>query len=79
VELGDRISVFSYPGGAFNEATRTCLRELGVEYAFAASGGYARFNASWDAHEIPRTSIAGAMTLEQFRSTVTLPRLFARR
>jgi peptidoglycan/xylan/chitin deacetylase (PgdA/CDA1 family) len=76
-ELGTRMSAFSYPRGAFNGATRTCLREVGVEYAFAASGGYSRFNASWDAYEIPR--IGGDMTLEHFRSTVTLPRVFARR
>jgi peptidoglycan/xylan/chitin deacetylase (PgdA/CDA1 family) len=77
-ELGDGMSVFSYPGGAFNEVTRGCLQGLGVQYAFRARGGYSPFDRSWDAYGIRRTSIEGSMTLDRFRSTVTLPQLFAR-
>jgi peptidoglycan/xylan/chitin deacetylase (PgdA/CDA1 family) len=77
-ELGHPMTVFSYPGGVFNEATHACLRELGVEYGFTASGGYSRFDGNWNSYSIRRTSVDTTMTLGHFRSTATLPQLFAR-
>lgn len=79
-ELGEPMRYFSYPVGgvrAFNDDTRECLRECGVEYAFSYYGGYRRTD-DWDNYDIRRVPIETCMTRDWFRAIVQLPRLFSR-
>ncbi len=79
-ELGDPMRLFSYPVGsrhAFNDDTRACLNDAGVELAFSFYGGYRRFN-DWDPYDIPRAIVTTSTTLPIFRATATLPQVFAR-
>ena len=78
-ELGTPMRCFSYPvgnPGAFDQTTRDCLREAGVEHAFSYYGGYARYDR-WDACDIPRVAVETELDTDWFRSLVTLPQLFA--
>ncbi|MGB5851847.1 MAG: polysaccharide deacetylase family protein [Rhodanobacter sp.] len=78
-ELGTPMRCFSYPvgnPGAFDQTTRDCLREAGVEHAFSYYGGYAGFD-HWDAYDIPRVAVETELDTDWFRCLVTLPRLFA--
>jgi peptidoglycan/xylan/chitin deacetylase (PgdA/CDA1 family) len=76
-EVGERMTVFAYPAGDFDEVTRSCLTDEGVEFAFGHAGGYRPFG-SWDPHDIRRTSISPRIDLRRLRGTLALPRLFAR-
>ena len=77
-ETGDPMHYFSYPVGgrqSFNAATRECLREAGVRYAFSYYGGVGRFDR-WDDYDVPRVPIETDVTRNRFRSIVQLPQVF---
>ncbi len=79
-ELGEPMRYFSYPVGnprAFNEDTRACLREAGVQYAFSYYGGYRRFS-DWDDLDIRRIAVETDVDRDTFRALVKLPQVFAR-
>jgi peptidoglycan/xylan/chitin deacetylase (PgdA/CDA1 family) len=79
-EIGERVTLFSYPVGtpdAFGEETRRCVRQAGIEAAFALAGGYARRGRA-DPLAIPRTSIHHSMSDAQVQARVALPRVYAR-
>lgn len=79
-ELGEPMRWFSYPVGgihAFNEATRRCLVECQVEYAFSYYGGVRTF-ADWDSYDVRRLAIEPEIGSDLFRATVLLPQVFAR-
>lgn len=78
-ELGESMRYFSYPVGgrdAFDAATRDCLRQAGVEYAFSYYGGYRRFD-DWDDYDVQRVPIETYLTPDWFRSIISLPQFFA--
>lgn len=78
-ELGQPMTCFSYPVGhpsAFDEVTRSALRETGADYAFSYYGGYRRFDA-WDSLDIRRVAIETEIDQPWFRSIVSLPQVFA--
>ena len=78
-ELGEPMRFFSYPVGgpeAFDEITRQCLREAGVQYAFSYYDGYRRY-ADWDDYDIRRVRMEVDLTPDRFRSIVDLPQWFA--
>lgn len=80
-ELGAPVIAFSYPVGwpdCFDRASRTCVREEGIPFAFSNYGGYRRFDAEWDPHDMLRSSVAARMSPARFRAMATLPRTFAR-
>ncbi|MBV8610095.1 MAG: polysaccharide deacetylase family protein [Singulisphaera sp.] len=71
---------FSYPNGGpgdFNDDTRSCLADHGVEFAFSYYGGFRRFD-DWDPYDIRRVGVEKEMTLDQFRAVTTLPQVFSR-
>jgi peptidoglycan/xylan/chitin deacetylase (PgdA/CDA1 family) len=79
-ELGEPMRWFSYPVGrleAFNEATRRCLVECGVELAFSYYGGIRTFE-DWDRHDVRRMAIESETGFDSFRAMVLLPRVFGR-
>jgi len=79
-ELGTQMFSFSYPVGGrdcFNEDTRQCLRDAGVQFAFSYYSGYCRFNG-WDQYDLPRVAIESYVTRNWFRSIVSLPQVFCR-
>jgi len=78
-ELSQRMRWFSYPRGkpdAFDNETRDCLQEEGVELAFTYYGGYERLE-QWDAYDIRRTAVEMDTSMQQFRAMVQLPDFFA--
>jgi peptidoglycan/xylan/chitin deacetylase (PgdA/CDA1 family) len=80
-ELGEPMRYFSYPDGgrgSFNEDTRRCLVDNGVEYAFSYYGGYRRFN-DWDPYDVRRRWLTRTMHPQRFRMMLALPQIFARR
>lgn len=81
-ELGMPMTIFSYPFGyvgTFNEETRACLREQGVQVAFSFYGGFRDFRrpGPWDPYDIPRQSVERSAGLDMFRAKITFPHLFA--
>lgn len=79
-ETGRRMRLFSYPVGrrdAFDEDTRECLREAGVELAFSLYGPGPRGDRL-DPFDIQRTSVWGSMSPAAFAALLTLPGRFAR-
>lgn len=79
-ELEAPLRYFSYPVGgrnSFNDVTRGCLREAGIEFAFSYYGGCRRF-VEWDDYDVRRVAIERDVTAHAFRSIVSLPQLFAR-
>jgi peptidoglycan/xylan/chitin deacetylase (PgdA/CDA1 family) len=77
-ELGEPMKYFSYPVGgpkAFNDDTRSCLRDAGVEFAFSYYGGFAKLGA-WDNYDMPRIAVEEYITTDWFRSIVNLPGFF---
>jgi peptidoglycan/xylan/chitin deacetylase (PgdA/CDA1 family) len=71
---------FSYPvggRGSFNQETRRCLREAGVELAFSYYGGYRSYR-EWDPYDVRRIAIEREIDLSRFRAITTLPSLFGR-
>ena len=79
-ELGEPMRYLSYPVGgpdAFDDGTRACLREAGVQYAFSYYGGYRTFD-DWDDLDVRRIAIECEMGPAAVRAIVTLPWLFGR-
>ena len=79
-ELGEPMRWFSYPVGgpdAFNDDTRRCLRDVGVEVAFSYYGGYRQFD-DWDWHDVRRVAVETDVTDADFRGMLALPQAFAR-
>ena len=79
-ELGGSIRSFSYQNGdrgSFNDDTRSCLRSVGIDYAFSYYGGYRTFD-QWDPLDIRRFSVESDMSLSLFKAMVAIPRLFGR-
>lgn len=79
-EMGQPMRYFSYPVGgltAFNDNTRTCLREAGVSYAFSYYGGFRRYG-DWDDYDIRRMAVESYTTDQAFRAMITLPQVFDR-
>lgn len=77
--LGARMRYFSYPVGghdAFNEVTRSCLKALGVAYAFNYGGGIQRFD-DWDRYNIPRVPVETSYSRAVFEAICTVPKVFA--
>jgi len=78
-ELGEPMRYFSYPVGgpeAFDDVTRECLRDAGVQYAFSYYAGYRQFS-DWDDYDVRRVRVEATLTLDWFRSIVVLPQWFA--
>jgi hypothetical protein len=78
-ELNEPMRYFSYTAGKlgrFNDDTRSCLQEVGVEYAFSHYGGYRSYR-EWDDYDVRRVPIESYMTPGWFRAIVRLPRQFA--
>ena len=78
-ELGETMRYFSYPVGgssAFDAATRECLQQVGVQYAFSYYSGYRRFK-HWDDYDIRRVPVESCLSRDSFRSTLAMPQLFA--
>ena len=79
-ELGEPMRYFSYPVGgpdAFDDGTRACLREAGVQYAFSYYGGYRTFD-DWDDLDVRRIAIERESGAGTVRAIATLPWLFGR-
>jgi peptidoglycan/xylan/chitin deacetylase (PgdA/CDA1 family) len=79
-ELGEPMRWFSYPVGgpdAFNDDTRECLRDAGVETAFSYYGGYRRFD-DWDRYDVRRVAVDADVADTRFRAMLALPQAFAR-
>jgi hypothetical protein len=79
-ELAEPMRYFSYPVGgpdAFDDGTRACLREAGVQYAFSYYGGYRTFG-DWDNLDVRRIAIEREAGPGTIRAIVTLPWLFGR-
>jgi peptidoglycan/xylan/chitin deacetylase (PgdA/CDA1 family) len=78
-ELGEPMRWFSYPVGgpnAFNQDTRDCLREQGVELAFTYYGTFGRFGA-WDDYAVPRVAVERYTSLGDLGAVLALPQVFA--
>lgn len=78
-EIGAPVRIFSYPYGtpySFNKETRLALAKAGVEFAYSYSGGYQSM-ASWDKYDLKRTPVEAHHSKALFRSTVSVPQLFA--
>jgi peptidoglycan/xylan/chitin deacetylase (PgdA/CDA1 family) len=74
-ELGVPMRTFSYPAGqrdSFDEVTRACLREAGVQSAFTYYGGFRRLD-DWDALDVPRIAVEQDTTFDEFRALVLAP------
>lgn len=79
LKLGQPMRFFSYPRGkldSFDEHTRRCLRENGVELAFSYYGGFSRFD-QWDAFDVRRTAVELDVTNHRFQAITTLPQVFS--
>jgi peptidoglycan/xylan/chitin deacetylase (PgdA/CDA1 family) len=79
-ELNEPMRYFSYPVGglrAFNDDTRSCLRESGVQFAFSYYGGYRRFQ-DWDDYDIRRIAVESDTSSDLFRAMTTVPQVFCR-
>jgi peptidoglycan/xylan/chitin deacetylase (PgdA/CDA1 family) len=78
-ELGQPMRAFSYPDGGpdcFDQHTRRCLAEHGVDFAFSFYGGYRRFEA-WDAYDIRRRCLGPTVSVQRIALMLTLPQIFA--
>ncbi|MGE4000617.1 MAG: polysaccharide deacetylase family protein [Planctomycetaceae bacterium] len=77
-ELGESITAFSYPDGsrdAFDDRTRSALRQHGFRWAFSYYGGYA--SPQSDSFNVLRTAIERDTLLPEFRAVTTMPQIFA--
>jgi peptidoglycan/xylan/chitin deacetylase (PgdA/CDA1 family) len=71
-ELGEPMRMFSYPfgkQGTFDDDTRACLREAGVELAFTYWGGFCRPGPR-DPYATPRIAIEREHVFDGFRAEV---------
>jgi hypothetical protein len=78
-ELGEPMRWFSYPRGkpdSFNDETRACLREAGVELAFSAYGGV-RTALDWDPLDVRRSGVEMYNNPSRLRAMAMLPQVFA--
>jgi peptidoglycan/xylan/chitin deacetylase (PgdA/CDA1 family) len=78
-ELGEPMRYFSYPDGhrtSFDEGTRRCLVDNGIEYAFSYYGGYRRFN-DWDPYDVRRRWLTRTMVAQRFTMMLAFPQIFA--
>jgi peptidoglycan/xylan/chitin deacetylase (PgdA/CDA1 family) len=78
-EIGRPVRSFSYPVGgraSFNQDTRDCLHEAGVDFAFTYYGGFSRANG-WDPYDIPRIAVEPYVDVPWFRAMAQLPEVFA--
>lgn len=78
-ELSGRVTCFSYPVGgtdSFNDDTRSCLNQCGIDYAFSYYGGYRTFD-DWDPYDIRRIPVEIDTSLNLFRTTMTFPQFLA--
>jgi peptidoglycan/xylan/chitin deacetylase (PgdA/CDA1 family) len=78
-ELGEPMRYFSYPDGgrdSFNEDTRRCLAEYGIEYAFSFYGGYRTFS-DWDPYDVRRRCLGPTVSQDRFAMMLALPQVFA--
>ena len=78
-QLGQPMKLFSYPRGkpdAFNDDTRACLVDAGVQYAFTYYGGMNR-DESMDNFDVRRVPVESDTVFENFEAMVTLPGIFA--
>lgn len=78
-ELGQPMRWFSYPRGkrdAFNDHTRQCLKNAGVEAAFSYYGGFSRFDR-WDPYDVRRAAIELDVSHPWFEAILALPQVFA--
>jgi peptidoglycan/xylan/chitin deacetylase (PgdA/CDA1 family) len=74
-ELGVSMLTFAYPVGshaAFNEDTRYCLRQAGVQTAFSYYRGFRKLSA-WDDYDVPRIAVEQETTFAEFRASVMFP------
>lgn len=79
-ELGDPMTLFSYPvglPGTFDADTRDCLRKNGVELAFSCYGGYVAPGRT-DPYDLRRANVGRATDLKTLNAMTVSPRLFAR-
>ena len=78
-ELGEPMSVFSYPFGqvdSFNDDTRSALHECGMKFAYTYYGGYQR-QGHWDMYNLKRVAIETFKSLDMVEAMVTIPQVFA--
>jgi peptidoglycan/xylan/chitin deacetylase (PgdA/CDA1 family) len=78
-ELGESMHYFSYPVGgknAFDDSTRQCLHETGIQYAFSYYGGIRRFD-DWDDYDIRRVAVESDLGRSEFCSIIRMPQVFA--
>lgn len=78
-ELSQPMKCFSYPVGgpdAFDTQTKRALAEAGVEFAFSYYGGFRHFD-EWDSLDIRRIPVEAGHSDRWFRSSVSLPTVFA--
>lgn len=74
-ELGASVRTFAYPFGqrhSFNDDTKTCLREAGIQTAFSYYGGIRKLD-EWDEFDIPRLAVEQHTTFADFRAMVMFP------
>jgi hypothetical protein len=64
------------PAYGFDEHTRQCLANHGVEFGFSFYGGYRTFD-DWDPYDIRRRCLGPGVSTERFALTLTLPQVFA--
>jgi peptidoglycan/xylan/chitin deacetylase (PgdA/CDA1 family) len=79
-ELAITMHAFSYPVGspdAFDETTKSLVREAGCDVAFGFAGGYARPGAT-DPLAIPRMTVGRWLSTDEMRGATALPQVFAR-
>jgi peptidoglycan/xylan/chitin deacetylase (PgdA/CDA1 family) len=79
-ELGRPMSLFSYPvgtPGTYGQVALDTLERIGVQYAFANSGGYQR-PRGWRPLELPRTNVGADWSHAVFAGVATHPGLLAR-
>ncbi len=79
-ETGEPMKGFSYPVGgpdSYNVVTIDILRRIGVRTVYTYFGGFTRLPPS-HYYEIPRIPVEMCVTMDWFRSVVTLPWLCAK-
>ena len=76
-ELGEPITVFSYPIGqpwSFNDDSVRLVREAGYQYAFSFYPGYSTHGAN--KFDLRRVAIEPRIKLEEIKAVVQMPRFF---
>jgi peptidoglycan/xylan/chitin deacetylase (PgdA/CDA1 family) len=81
-ELGEPMRWFSYPVGgpdAYNDDTRQCLRECGVEMAFSYRGTYRPLGSrdDGDDYAVPRAAVERYTTLTDLGAVLALPHVLS--